>query len=216
MTVWEVFALCRRCSKPTIFEVELIVYDLKAELEGDAVWSSNANLNAAVRVLGYVGLRENVSRRAPDHVPAEIKSAFEEGAVCLSVRCFNAASTMFRLCLDLATRELLPAVPPVGAPIPEGEPNRRQRRDLGLRIPWLIETGRLPAEFGQLADVVREDGNDGAHVGNLSEEDAEDIADFTEVLLDRLFTEPAKVQLAAARRLQRRGGEEAVAETGVE
>jgi hypothetical protein len=42
------------------------------------------------------------------HLPANIENAFSEGAGCLSIECFNAAATMFRLCVDLATRPLLP------------------------------------------------------------------------------------------------------------
>ena len=44
----------------------------------------------------------------PEHIPTEILQAFSEGATCLSVGCFNAAATMFRLAIDLATRPILP------------------------------------------------------------------------------------------------------------
>jgi hypothetical protein len=107
---------------------------------------------------------------------------------------------MFRLCLDLATRPLLPSS---DSEI-ELKPNARQRRDLGLRLPWLFEAKLLPDALKDLATCIREDGNDGAHSGTLGQEDVEDILDFTRVLLERMFTEPKKLDIARARRDTRR------------
>ena len=107
---------------------------------------------------------------------------------------------MFRLCVDLATKPLLPDPADSAKP----QPNGKQRRDLGLRFPWLFDNGLLPESLRDLAHCIKEDGNDGAHAGTISEGDAEDVADFTEALLERLITEPAKIKLAASRRDQRR------------
>jgi hypothetical protein len=104
---------------------------------------------------------------------------------------------MFRLSLDLATRSLLPADGAEGL-------NAKTRRDLGLRLPWLFDNGRLPESLRELSTCVKEDGNDGAHAGNLSKEDAEDLLDFSYVLLERLFTEPTRIRDAAERRRTRR------------
>ena len=103
---------------------------------------------------------------------------------------------MFRLCIDLATRPPLPD--PTDADKPQ--PNKKQRRDLGLRLAWLFDNGRLPLELRELAKCIREDANDGAHVGNLTKADAEDVLDFTSVLLERLITEPKRLGLAEERR----------------
>jgi len=146
-----------------------------------------------------VSLRDNVSVKAPEHVDGELKNAFNEGSACLSIECYNAAATMFRLCVDLVTRPLLPAVDG-----PEPKPNPKQRPDLGLRLPWLFDKGKLPSDLRDLADCIKEDGNDGAHVGTLTKADAEDLIDFTSALLERLVTEPKKVQLANERRAARR------------
>jgi hypothetical protein len=107
---------------------------------------------------------------------------------------------MFRLCLDLATRPLLP----LSDSDLEPKPNTRQRRDLGLRLPWLFEAKLLPDALEDLAICIREDGNDGAHSGTLGQEDVEDILDFTRVLLERMFTEPKKIDIARSRRDARR------------
>ena len=130
-------------------------------------------------------------------MPDEINSVFREGATCLKVDCWNAAGTMFRLCIDLVTKGLLP----------EGEvelPNQRTRRNLGLRLPWLFDNHLLPEGLRELSTCVREDGNDGAHAGTLTKKDAEDLLDFTRILLERMYTEPERVRLAAERRRQRR------------
>jgi Domain of unknown function (DUF4145) len=106
---------------------------------------------------------------------------------------------MFRLCVDLATRPLLPA-PDTSTT----QPNSKTRRDLGLRLHWLFEQGLIQPNLRELAKCIREDANDGAHVGNLTTQDAEDIADFTLALLERLFTEHKRIELAEQRRIERR------------
>lgn len=105
---------------------------------------------------------------------------------------------MFRLCIDLVTKPLLPD-DTNGA-----QPNSKTRRDLGLRLQWLFDNGRLPSSLRELAKCIREDANDGAHVGTLTPEDAEDLLDFTIAVLERLITEPRRLQLAEERRMARR------------
>jgi len=70
---------------------------------------------------------------------------------------------------------------------------------------WIFDNGILPESLRDLSSCVREDGNDGAHAGTLSKDDAEDLCDFTYVLLERLYTEPERVRLAEERRSLRRG-----------
>jgi hypothetical protein len=62
----------------------------------------------------------------------------------------------------------------------------------------------LPESLRDLSTCVREDGNDGAHTGTLSKEDAEDLLDFTKILLERIYTEPERVRQASERRTRRR------------
>jgi hypothetical protein len=73
----------------------------------------------------------------PEHVPEPIATAFREGAVSVVVGNWNAAGTMFRLAIDLATRSMLPEEDVEGL-------NKKARRDLGLRLPWLFDHGLLP------------------------------------------------------------------------
>jgi hypothetical protein len=115
----------------------------------------------------------------------------------MAIGCYNAAGTMFRLCIDLATKAMLP----------EGEadgPNQRIRRSLGLRLPWLFDSSILPEALRELSACIKDDGNDGAHEGTLSKKDAEDILDFTGVILERIYTEQKRLELAKERRDARR------------
>ncbi len=82
--------------------------------------------------------------------------------------------------------------------------NRRIRRSLGLRLPWLFDQNILPEALRELSVCIKDDGNDGAHEGTLSEEDAEDILDFAYVMLERIYTEPKRIELAKERRSNRR------------
>jgi hypothetical protein len=63
----------------------------------------------------------------------------------------------------------------------------------------------FPKELGDLSQCTREDGNDGAHAGTLTMNAALDPQDFCVALLERIFTEPERLRLAAERRAQRRG-----------
>jgi hypothetical protein len=154
-------------------------------------------VNRYMNVEGIVSQKDNSTFSPPEHIPKEIDAAFREGATCLSVGCYNAAATMFRLCVDIATRSMLPDEDVDGL-------NARVRRNLGLRLPWLFANGRLPQALQELSSCVKEDGNDGAHVGSLQKADAEDLLDFTVALLERMYTEPERLRLAQARRESRR------------
>lgn len=56
----------------------------------------------------YIWLKDRSAQPPPEHLPKELEEVFNEGARCLTVGGYNAAGTMFRLCVDLATKERLP------------------------------------------------------------------------------------------------------------
>jgi hypothetical protein len=198
----ELFCVCRNCHLSTVFVVGQQHPQAQIIFESDNGLVNYAkSLSDIVVVERFVSLRDNASQKPPDHLPEEIKNAFIEGATCLAVECWNASAAMFRLCVDLATKPLLP----------EGEAdglNSKIRRDLGLRLPWLFKAGLLPNGLNDLSSCIREDGNDGAHTGLLTKDDAEDLLDFTSALLHRLFTEPERLRLADQRRKDRRAARE--------
>ena len=210
MSAYEVFSVCRNCRRSTIF---LIIQnskgfnrDLNSEIaikissKPSSLMEIQGSLNSIFEVRRPITIRDNATISAPLYLPDEIKAAFEEGAACHAIGCYNAAGTMFRLCLDLVTRPLLPETEDKTRP----QPTASQRRTLGFRLPWLFDNHLLPEAMRDLANAVREDGNDSAHSGNITENDASDLLDFTVALLERLVTETKKLEMAAERRALRR------------
>jgi hypothetical protein len=198
---YEIFCICRHCRRSTTFLVKLTDYDMHDDFrEPESLVRFPGSLNRHFGVEGYISLIDMASVAPPEHVPETVAAVFNEAAACLKVECFNAAGTMFRLCVDMVTRPLLPDPQDTTAT----QPNNKERRDLGLRLPWLFANSRLPRELEELAACIREDGNDGAHAGTLNEEDAEDLLDFTIALLERIYTEPKRLALAKERRTARR------------
>ena len=191
----EAFCVCRACKRPTIFTLSLKKLEYKSDF-GNLTGFQSA-INRIVDIEGYVSQKDMASSPPPEHLPREVAAAFEEGAACQAIGCFNAAGTMFRLCIDLSTRPMLPKEDVDGI-------NANIRRNLGLRLPWLFDTKRLPEALRDLSTCIKDDGNDGAHQGTLGPDDASDILDFTYALLERIFTEPKRLELARVRREERR------------
>jgi hypothetical protein len=195
---FEVFGVCRHCQASTIFLISETPQTHEIDLfNKTSPLKVAGSLNNYFKVEGFISLKDQAKLDPPEHVPDNIANVFREAATCLSVKCWNAAGTMFRMCIDLATRPLLPVEEIEGL-------NNKTRRDLGLRLPWLFNNGKLPTDLRELSTCIREDGNDAAHQGTLTREDAEDILDFTTAMLERLFTEPRRLELANLRRQKRR------------
>ena len=195
---YEAFSTCRHCSRSTIFVLaERNEIDYK-QVHKTGLLKMPAALNNYTTVRGFVSYKDKATVTPPQFLPAEIEAVFLEGATCLSVGCFNAAGTMFRLCVDLATKGMLPT--------DEDTPglNWKIRRDLGLRLPWLFNATLIPESLRDLSTCIKEDGNDGAHAGTLTVDDANDLLDFTAMLLERIYTEPERLRLASQRRTDRR------------
>jgi hypothetical protein len=152
-------------------------------------------INDAVDVTNYINLKDLPQQTPPEYLPAEIEVAFKEAATCQSTQCWNASAAMYRSCIDLATKALLPT---------EGEPNRNIRHKLGLRLEWLFDNQKLPTTLKELSHCIQQDGNDGVHDVNLTKLEVEDVADFTVEILETIYTIPGKLQQAQLRRDKRR------------
>ena len=137
--------------------------------------------NDMFAVQGYISLKDAAAVLPPDHCPKDVAAAFREGAKCLVIGAHNAAGSMFRLAIDLATKSMLPD------PALPGGPNRQQRDKLAYRLDYLFDMGKIPVELRELAHSIREDGNDGAHDGTLEDGAAEDLQDFSAALLENLY-----------------------------
>jgi hypothetical protein len=194
---WEAFCICRNCFRSTVFVLEQNDYKDSDFLRKNKLSNIEFSVNQVARVKSHISQKDEIADQPPEYLPDEVNSIYIEGAACMAIGCHNAGATMFRLCIDLATKSMLPEQDEDGL-------NNRIRRSLGLRLEWLFKHHKLPQALEELSSCIKEDGNDGAHEGTLSEEDAADILDFTYVLLERLYTEPKRLELAKARREARR------------
>ena len=195
---FEALARCRACNRCSIFSLFSRVENTSYSWNDGSLSQARGSLYSSVEVLGVVPIAGGAPAQPPEALPADVEKCFREGATCLAASCYNAAGAMFRLCLDMATKNLLPT------PEAPNGPNRNQRARLFDRLEWLFESGTLPEGLKELAGCVREDGNDAAHDGTLAKADAEDLLDFSRILLERIYTEPARLLQARARREQRR------------
>jgi hypothetical protein len=100
---YEAFCVCRHCDKSTVFRLSTTGIPENNYID-QAVGISrvDGSANAYLRVEGFISMKDTVKAEPPAHLPKNIADVFREGATCLSVECFNAAGTMFRLCVDLA------------------------------------------------------------------------------------------------------------------
>lgn len=197
--VYEMFAMCRSCHRSTVFQgVQQEPDTGGSPLAKKRPTQIDGALTGIIKEEGYLSLVDQARAAPPDYCPEGVQAAFKEAATCLRVKCPNAAAAMFRLVIDLVTGPMLP--PPGDA----AGPDSKTRRDLGLRLPWLFDKGILPDALRELASCVRQDGNEGAHAGTLSMVDAEDLLDFTTILLERVFSEPERVKINKPRREERR------------
>ncbi|AGR78340.1 conserved hypothetical protein (DUF4145 domain) [Aliarcobacter butzleri 7h1h] len=187
----ELYCICRHCKNGTIF-----IVSQKNLSEITSIVSKKENVNYLIDILKYINIKENSTEKPPLYLPKDINEVFQEGITCKSVECYNASATMFRLCLDKATKILLPEEDKNGL-------NNKIRRSLGLRLEWLIKNDYISKSLEDLMSCIKGDGNDGAHEGIVTKEVLEDIYEFTYILLERLYTEPKKVQLAKERREER-------------
>jgi hypothetical protein len=171
----EIACICRTCHKMSVHLVSRRLSEREFEKFFGGVESLNSlqtyarSLNDIVKFERHLTLRDKVGKPVPEHLPIPISQVVSEGNIALANQCWNAAGAMYRLALDLATKSLLPE---------EGEPAAKIRRNLGLRMPWLFDKNLLPNDLRPLAECIQQDGNDGAHDGTLSHEDAEDLHDF--------------------------------------
>jgi hypothetical protein len=197
---YEAFSICRNCNRSTVFVIAQSEYEERKFLAQNSPLKFTDSLNNHFRVESFINLTDGARAQAPEFTDPKVAAAFNEAAACMTVRAWNAAAAMLRLAIDLATKPLLPSEPTPGL-------KHRTRRDLGLRLEWLINNGKLPGELRLLSDCIRQDGNDGAHDGTLEKKDAEELMDFAEAMFERLYTEPERLRLAVERRNKRRGSE---------
>ncbi len=195
------FCWCRKCHRPSVFDMSSNNTGnspSRPELAGHLI---NAYFKVSLSALVFAP-----TVKCPEYVPDEIASIFEEAATCLSFACYDAGGAMFRKVLDASTRLWIGVEP---QSVPKGDPDYisfKEAKDLRLRLDWLFERAKLPAELKELASCVHQDGNDAAHAAEtIGREAALDLQDFTISILESLYTTPGRIAANVARRDSRRG-----------
>ncbi|WP_186231238.1 DUF4145 domain-containing protein [Burkholderia gladioli] len=197
---FEVFSVCRHCHRGTILVARDIDPNTAETTRAIDFSDFRGSLNNLLYVYAIISIKDRATETPPEHLPAKIEQYFKEGAQCVAIGCYNAGGTMFRLCLDAASKDIIQTIPK------EVDIPKKTQYSLGFRLEWLFEKGYLDKGLEELAECVKEDGNDGAHDGSLTEHDAADLHDFTIALLNRLYSEPARLSAAKVRRMARRKG----------
>ena len=185
----EVFSCCRECKKAIIFVIRV----RKSPRPGMEVpIMTQDNLNHTFAVIGFINQSHVGAESPPSHLTDDVKTAFEEATRAFAIGCWNAAGCMFRVSIDLATKKIYSD---------KGGPDRFP---LSRRLSWLFDNEHVPSDLRDLATCINDDGNDAAHVAGLNKVDAEDLLDFSRELLNRIYTEPARIRIANERRKRRR------------
>lgn len=215
ISYWQAFCQCSNCKKGMILHLESDEKKIDDDIYLNPKEKREINLIIDLCALSYTNINDHVYIRGlitpplkqqnicPLHVPEDIKNIYDEATKCLSMDCFVASGSMFRLCLDLVTKNLLEKYLEENQ-TSEQQPNKEQRNKLANRIDFLIDQDKIPKRLQELAHCIRHDGNDSAHDGNTGEEEALDCLDFTEALLTEIYTLPAQINEANKRRLERR------------
>ena len=187
---YEAFCVCKNCNESTVFKVnekpDLTPNERQSFNSISKLMSYDRALSNIIEIRDYVNTRNMASCPAPEDIPEQIKDVFREGAESVTGNCPNAAVAMFRLCVDLATKPL------------------HAEKNLKRRLDGLFESNKLPRNLNELSHCIREDGNAGVHDGTITLDDAKDIMEFCSILLNQLYTEPAKIEAAQKRQQERK------------
>jgi hypothetical protein len=194
--VYEAFLVCRSCFKSSIAELS----ETTSKPEGPASLGGQY-INWAFRLERWVFEVPN-RRSCPTHVPGAIQRIFDEAATCAAIGAWDASGTMFRKVLDAATRSIAPKPDSTEEPRPA---NWKTYKDLRLRLDWLFSQNLLSRGLKDLSSCIHEDGNDAAHdLTGISEAEAQDLGDFSERVLEILYTLPGQIEENRRRRDERR------------
>lgn len=205
---WYLFSTCRSCMVSICIDA-ILSYNATNSLNSKHGSKTNLKIQAIREFLRggndianffinfqYSPILPNVET-PPEHLPAEVEAFFKEAAQCYATGCYNASGAMFRLCLDITTKNIINQFENLN-------PTNDDKKTIHNRLNWIFKNSILPKQLEDLSRCIKNDGNDAAHDGSLSKDDAADLLDFTYILLERIYTEPARIENANQRRVERR------------
>jgi hypothetical protein len=133
-----------------------------------------------------------ISLERPPDVPIGVADDYVEATLCLSVGAYKAAAALCRRALQAAALD-----------------KGCKRRKLSLQLDELGKRGLLNPSLLDVAHQVRYFGNYGAHpdedgLGDISQEEAENIHELAWQVLEDLYVNPARVQAMKAALTQKK------------
>ncbi|MDA3509381.1 DUF4145 domain-containing protein [Acinetobacter junii] len=196
---WSIFSTCRACANSCSITAVLkhqTALSLKSSISNDSLrvvrikefLDSKSDLSSNFENFSYAPVLPS-AEMPPEHLPVEIETIFNEAAKCFSIGCYNAAGAMFRLCLDSVTKKIVEQNEALN-------PTSNDKKTIHNRLVWIFNNNILPSSLEDLSRCIKDNGNDAAHDGNLTKEDAEDLLDFSFILLERVYTEPARIEIS--------------------
>ena len=189
---YEAFCCCRSCSKSSIF---LVTIRKNLSFRMNDYLKNDLNLNNILKDTEVVTIYPRTFA-IPKHVPPKINKPFREALICQAIQAYNAAGCMLRTTVDLATKKML-------EDLQGRNPPKIKKDNLARRIKLLHDEKQLTQNLKELSTNIRLDGNDAAHEANLEKDDVEAMSDFTTLLLEEIYTNPKKFEIAEKRRKKR-------------
>lgn len=180
---YAVGALCGGCQKPicAVFIQTAIPKGrgITPKAYGGNLLSPESNF---VRHAIYPGVNDD----SPDNIPVAVASAYRQGSGSRNAGHFDAACGMYRRAMELALKEFSPDI---------------EAWQIEKRINKMAAENRITPELKAWAHELRIDGNDAMHgVEDATAEMAHQMHEFCRFLLIYLYTLPAQVRTAQARR----------------
>ncbi|WP_414831845.1 DUF4145 domain-containing protein [Afifella sp. YEN Y35] len=142
--------------------------------------------------IGYtykVHFPSEVTLEEPEHLPSKVASPFRQAISNISAENWDAAGTMVRKALDVATRDM--------ARTRIGNEKRSEtivKLWLKKRIEALTSEGLLTVDLSDLAGVLKDGGDEAAHDDEpYSKEDAIRLVGYAQAFLTYAYTVPGMV-----------------------
>lgn len=128
-----------------------------------------------------------------EHIPAGIAEDYIE-----ALKCYNFSA--YKACVVMARRTIQKTCLNLGAD---------KSKKLWEQIKELNELGKLHSDLSNMATEIRYLGNDAAHpstdeIDEVNSDDAKEILDFTNELLDDLYVRPEKIRKMQIKREERK------------
>ncbi|MCH7336894.1 DUF4145 domain-containing protein [Acinetobacter sp. NIPH 2699] len=215
INTWELFCACRACKESSCVlaeprtDISVLIKETNIALKSSQPFPSNQdqffsyilkNINNDLGIcFTKFTLKTSIPNPIfpPEYLPDELNKIFNEATKCLAIGCYNAAGAMFRLCLDMTTKHILKKNNNL-------EPKSNDNKTIHNRLTWIFKNKIIADDLEELSRCIKDDGNDAAHDGTIGETEANDLLDFTYELLERVYTQPERVNLAKIRRSERR------------